>query len=68
MKKISILILLVFLNTHASADRLVKNSFLNNKMGYEMSQNIKDHHFIWEANCFQYYNQTIIDYISSRVK
>ena len=42
MKKILILILLVFLNTYASADRLVKNGFLNNEMGYEMDQNIND--------------------------
>ena len=42
MKKILILILFVFLNTHAYADRLVKNGFLNNEMGYEMDQNIND--------------------------
>ena len=118
MKKILILILLVFYNNHASADRLVKNGFLNNEMGYEMDQNINDPknkiililnhgqgnhdkkskdcyysnnisnfsllvgtkinekewkkklknlHYIWEADSFQYYNPTILDYISSRV-
>ena len=37
------------------------------KNGKEWKKKLKNLHYIWEADSFQYYNPTILDYISSRV-
>ena len=61
MKKILlILTLFLFFNSPLYADKLLESGFLNNNMSYQK------YHDMDMVDCFQYYNQIILNYVSLR--